>query len=186
VLKVDGESGIPDNLSMDPAEDGVGWHLVDNKKYQSPTHSFYYGNPETGDYGTDYSNSGALYIKNVNLMPNMDYTLSFSLYMDTEQSSYYDTLSVSLIYLGESFTVWTKSSVEDFETWDKYSVDISAFAGKTVDIKFFFDTVDSFANSSEGIYLDDILIESNCVKSDFLTLIAPSMTIFIFSPKKML
>jgi hypothetical protein len=42
------------------------------------------------------------------------------------------------------------------------TIDLSSYAGQTVTIKFDFDTVDSVANSTEGVYIDDITIYHNC------------------------
>ena len=47
-------------------------------------------------------------------------------------------------------------------SWMAVSVDLSAYAGQTIGITFEFDTVDSVANSTEGVFIDDIFIYDNC------------------------
>ncbi len=43
--------------------------------------------------------------------------------------------------------------------WDQVQVDLSPFAGQTVNIRFRFNTVDGAVNNQEGWYIDDILVK---------------------------
>src|SRR5262249_1522659 len=45
-------------------------------------------------------------------------------------------------------------------TWKAASFDLSSYAGKTIFLRFSFDTGDSVANTYEGWYVDDVQISS--------------------------
>ena len=86
--------------------------------------------------------------------------LSFLLYMDTESSASYDKLQV---FVGTT-SLWVKSTttVPKMKAWQEVTVDLSAYQGQTIQIRFEFDTKDSIGNSGEGAFLDNITIYHNC------------------------
>jgi len=86
--------------------------------------------------------------------------LTFLLYMDTEGGSIFDVLTVYV----NGASVWVKDSTSTvtMKVWQTITVDLSAYAGQSVTVKFEFDTVDSLYNSTEGVYLDDVTIYNNC------------------------
>ena len=45
-------------------------------------------------------------------------------------------------------------------TWTTQAVDISALAGKTLQIRFNFDSVDCVSNATKGVFIDDVLIQA--------------------------
>src|SRR5207247_1121145 len=52
-------------------------------------------------------------------------------------------------------------------TWRSASVNLSAYAGQTVLLRFNFDTIDSVANTYEGWYVDDVAIQVPGGVNDF-------------------
>ena len=58
--------------------------------------------------------------------------------------------------------------------WVSNTVDISSFAGKTIKLRFRFDTVDNFYNSTEGWYVDNIVIRSTSLEQPPVITVQPA------------
>jgi hypothetical protein len=158
VTTYDFESGASTGWTIVNSDTKVGW-VVSTKRPSGGSYSLYYGDPAVGNYDTTSSNDGTATTPPVTLAANKKAGLTFMLYMDTESGTSYDMLKV---YVG-SAVVWTKSSTTVTQkTWMPISVDLSTYAGQTITIQFEFDTVDSIANSTEGVYIDDVTIYSDC------------------------
>jgi hypothetical protein len=82
-------------------------------------------------------------------------------YMNTETGSSYDRLWVYVKTPTATFTVWEKANVLP-ATWVEITADLSAFAGQEIQIQLDFDTVDSIANDTLGVLVDDVQILSSC------------------------
>ena len=48
------------------------------------------------------------------------------------------------------------------KAWTLVKVDLSSFGGEAITIQLRFDTVDSVANSTEGVYVDDLTLTRGC------------------------
>lgn len=142
----------------------VGWQIVQGKKFTSASGSLYYGNPETSNYESGGANAGTATSPFINLPKGYPIELSFQLYMDTEQVNSFDKMFVK-IATGEpkETIVWDKNKLANYKQFTNQKVDLTPWAGQTIQIKFVFDTVDSAYNYYEGIYLDDIKVTTTCV-----------------------
>jgi hypothetical protein len=83
--------------------------------------------------------------------------------MDTEMGTTYDSFRVLAEADGTTLELWNKSAA-GFSTqkWFEAEVGLGALAGKTVTLRFVFDTNDGVANNGEGVYLDEIAITRGC------------------------
>ena len=92
--------------------------------------------------------------------------LNWRLDAHTDPSEYcsgndnYDVLRVQV----NSNTVWQKCAdqLEQVPSWQNQEIDISAYAGQSVQTKFRFYTSDSLYNNGEGLYIDDFNITVKC------------------------
>lgn len=127
----------------------------------SGSSSWWYGDTASGTYDTGSANSGglrspALYI------PDTGYALRFNYTYETEPPApFFDRRIVQvatqpdgpytdLLVLGDdNMGVWHNSP----------PVDLSTFAGQTIYLRFWFDTVDDVLNGFRGWYIDDVVIE---------------------------
>jgi hypothetical protein len=145
------------------------WHLSTGRGSQaghSATHSFYYGQGEGanggGNYQTDgLSNAGALVSPSITL-PSGGLALNFNYVLQTERTTGYDLAQLQISTNGgASFTTLAGYNVvAESSTWRAAApVNLSAYAGQTVQLRWFFDTVDGFANNFEGWYIDDVQIQ---------------------------
>jgi hypothetical protein len=159
--KTDFESGLG-GFTVSAATSGVGWQVSTLRPHVG-AQSLYYGNPTTKTFDTPGSaNSGTATSAAINLPAGQNAALTFWLYMDTETSSYYDTLSVEV----SSKQVWIKDSTTmpygNFKKWIPIAISLGGFAGTSATIVFKFETKDSSSNSMEGVYIDDIAIVTTC------------------------
>ncbi|HEY6169414.1 MAG TPA: Calx-beta domain-containing protein [Verrucomicrobiae bacterium] len=150
------------------------WHLSTGRGTQtghSASHSLYYGRNEGPDGGGDFDAGDT---EGVVVSPLIDLagasgplTLSFNYLLQTEGGTTFDHALVEIsTNNGTSFALLSGTSqtnsaiVPTGLNWRTASVNVSAFAGQVIRLRFHFDTVDGVANNFEGWYLDDIVIAS--------------------------
>jgi hypothetical protein len=90
-------------------------------------------------------------------------SLKFWLYMDTESGSSYDQLTISVVKNGVVTQIWSKATAGvGMLAWKEYTVSLAGYAGSTVQLQLFFNTVDSIANSGLGVLIDDLRVTNAC------------------------
>ena len=147
----------------DDMESGLGWipnGLWHHETYKSssPVSSWAYnlGGPYT--YNTGSTNSGSLTSPIIDLTNFSSATLAFETFYQTESTgTLWDQRKIQIGVDGVFIEV-DQLSGDPMMEWNAYATDISSYAGKNVQIRFFFDTVDGYINDYEGWYIDDILI----------------------------
>jgi hypothetical protein len=156
----DFEAGLG-GFTVDAAVNKVGWQ-VSGTRYKGGTKSLYYGDLTGGSYDNGAANKGSASSSAVSLPVGKKAALIFWLYMDTETASTLDVLTVK----AGGTTVWTKSAstmgAQSFQRWIPVEIDLSSKAGSSVKIEFAFDTKDAWSNGGEGVYVDDVIVVSNC------------------------
>ena len=88
-------------------------------------------------------------------------SVDFNYVLRTEGSTFYDAAELQIdTGLGWQ-TLAAYNGVAESSTWTAAEpVELSDYAGQSVRLRWFFDTIDSFANSFEGWYVDDIRIQA--------------------------
>ncbi len=121
--------------------------------------SWYYGNAAC-NYDTGVRNSGSLTSPEITIPASAKSAfVSFWYYYQTESAgTVWDQRFVQISTDGINFTSLTQLSGDAMNTWIQKSVDVSAYAGKTVQLRFFFDTLDNIANNFKGWYIDDLAV----------------------------
>jgi len=85
------------------------------------------------------------------LPPEPSASLSFELIQNVEESCPYDTTYVFV----NGQTLYTNCD----QNYDgKVTIGLGAFAGQPVNIRIEFDTGDSYGNSGDGVYIDDVTV----------------------------
>ncbi len=143
------------------------WHLSTGRGLESGhsgDDSLYFGQ---GESSTGGGNFDAGLVKGEVLSPVLTLdtvggaVLSFNYLLQTEGGSSYDRASVEISQNGGAFTplVSTQSSTLALTSvWINKTIDLSAYEGSNIQIKFKFDSVDSGFNDFEGWYIDDIKV----------------------------
>ena len=138
-----------------------GWQLWGSALFsKSGKGVLYYGNINKQNFEFGASKGTATLPKIT--LPATASTLTFWLYMDTEGGSF-DNLIVNLTVNGAKSQAFNKSS-SGFPTnqWKEVKIDLTAHAGKELQVELLFDTIDSIGNSGKGVFVDDLLIQTKC------------------------
>ena len=135
--------------------------------------ALYYGDPQAKNFNFGATAGTATSPKWS--VPGPGAKLEFSFYFDCETSTTYDKFYVyllvndvktnvgiaslptngAIVYKGQANYSLTKK-------FHDVSLDVSAYAGKQVQLQFYFNTGDSIGNSGQGIFVDDIRFSSPC------------------------
>jgi subtilisin family serine protease/PKD repeat protein len=150
---VDGTGGIP-NPSL--------WHQS-QRRAASPTNSWYYGQESTGNYNTGMANQGSITSPDIDLSSLVGSELTFRHFLSTENLSPYDTGSVQISNDGGFNWATVSARISTADNWINESVDISAFDGSSIKVRFHFATLDSILNNFEGWYVDDVVVQGTYI-----------------------
>lgn len=168
---------------LDTSADKLGmmWNVTSHvdgvsgqSRWTSPTYALYFGDPdkpcmndpsaicpnfENGSVVASTATSPSISLPQAGTVE-----ATFQVFIDSESSDSYDKLELQVIQGASTTTVWQKSDVGG--TTDGVFVtataDLTTFAGATVQLRFMFDSSDSFANDGEGVYIDDFTVTSVC------------------------
>jgi hypothetical protein len=141
------------------------WHQADSSSpypaSHSGTHSWWYGQDATGNYDTGSANSGDLTSPHI-YIPSTGYYLRFWYMYETEtQGLDWDQRWVQISVDDESFNNILQFSDEPMNWWlQSLVIDLSGYAGHTIQVRFHFDTLDAYNNGYRGWYIDDFDIST--------------------------
>ncbi|QEL17919.1 proprotein convertase P-domain-containing protein [Limnoglobus roseus] len=125
----------------------------------------YYGIDASGNYNTGARNFGTLDSPPIAVPAGMSTQLSFNYRLQSESGVSFDVASVQVSTNGgATFTTIASNgagSIPQTLTWSPLSVNLTPFAGQTIIVRFSFDTVDGFANSTLGWQIDDVSVSSS-------------------------
>ncbi|HNB50680.1 MAG TPA: PKD domain-containing protein, partial [Anaerolineales bacterium] len=164
------------------------WHLEDETSacgslinpFISSSHAMYFGNA-TCTFSETTSVSGTLnYIAPITLGVGVSPVLSFWTYEETEcgngggggnSPDSYCGYDARLVQVSTDQLTWTTLYYGGIEgIWNPVSLNLSAFEGQTIYLRFSFDSEDNVANEFLGWMLDDIEIRTQ----EVITIPAPS------------
>lgn len=152
------------------------WHL-DSRRANSPSTAWYYGK---GDYDTGYwtpdpwfpgpesgtftstANWGTLTSPAISLAGVTRPTLAFAEWSAVEPDPTLDRTIVEVSTNGTKFKPVFESHGTGWD-WQERVVDLSAYAGNTIYVRFHFDTINQYNNYYEGWYIDDVAVYSGPV-----------------------
>lgn len=133
----------------------------------------YFGNGT--DFGGDVASCGATQSAMFVLNPAESWTAEFELFMDTEPNEgcpgggfpSSDAFFISVVDYSNAGTetiVFDKSELAcgDFGSWSSQSINLDAFSGQDIALRFHFDSFDGVANDGLGIAIDDIQFVKGC------------------------
>ena len=158
--------GAADGLVLvDSAKSGLGWNF-DTKRSVSGGSSLYFGNPADHTYANGKHVAGTAATPNLAVpkASGLKPRLEFWLFLDTEETAGFDLLTVSAVDSDSATTLWTSDAIggSTHGVWQRISADVSALAGKSIQLVFSFDSKDAYVNSFEGAYIDNVTITSGC------------------------
>ncbi len=152
--------------SSTPGPDGadVSWVLTDLRA-NSGDRSMYFGNVDTGNYNNGGISRGTATSPEISVPASGDYKLSFYVYVDVRTDTTKDLFKVDVMDGLTPTTVFSKVAVPTaaYRNWFQVTgLDLGAFKGKTVKLRFSFDSVDTNPGTNQGLFVDDILVQREC------------------------
>lgn len=163
-LATDFEDDTAAGFELDPAgAGGVGWRPGSDP--EGPGQALYFGNAAGTSYdGNGARVSGAAWSPRMTLPAGVALTLRFRTWQDVEAIPGQDPFTVQLVSpQAEATLAWSRPEGFRMREWQAVEVDLSALAGRTVRLRFGFDSLDGAANEGRGVFLDDIAVVSTCV-----------------------
>ena len=167
----------PSNPATAEDVDGL-WHLTQRRAtdgIHSSSFSFYYGKETLGNYNVGRSagilTSPEIDLSNATTLENV--FLSFNYLLQTENSPTRDNAIVQIKQASESDwtdlarltdkATWTTvtgdpTAVSEATTVADAALNLNAYRGKIIQVRFVFDSVDNLLNQFEGWYVDDVQV----------------------------
>ncbi len=131
--------------------------------YVSPVSAWYFGQVQSCDFETGERVVGTLTSKTITGIAAGS-LLRFSYYRDVEQaaSGSYDKTTVEVAEAGSDAwkVLWSKDSQKASQrAWlDSAPLSLTDFAGKQIQLRFSFDSVDDYNNGLTGWLIDDVIV----------------------------
>ncbi|MCP4409235.1 MAG: hypothetical protein GY807_16070, partial [Gammaproteobacteria bacterium] len=146
-------------------DDGNGgpalWHQSTHRAHSATT-AFYYGLATTLNYETGGPNTGSITSVPIDLSNVVGVNLSFQHYLRKEASIIYDTARVQVSIDGG--ISWVDVYIPSQDTagsgFEKVDVNLAAYAGQYIQLRFSFETLDTVHNDAEGWVIDDVTVEA--------------------------
>ncbi len=132
------------------------WHQSTNRAL-SPTTSWYYGIEGVFNYNTGGSNSGTLTSEPISLPVASQLLLNFEEWSEVEGLASFDRTRVQISTDAVTYTTVFESHGTS-GVWESRSLDLTAYSGSTIHLRYWFDSIDGFFNNFEGWYIDDVEI----------------------------
>jgi hypothetical protein len=152
----------------DTVEAGVnGWKATglwkqSTARSSSPTHSWLYGETISSVLQYNTGVMGSLTSPTIRI-PQTGYYIHFTYRYKTESpSQFWDQRIVQVSKNGGPFENVYQLSDDPVETWLlSPAIDLGAYAGSNIRIRFFFDTLDNILNTGDGWYIDDVQVNTS-------------------------
>jgi hypothetical protein len=129
------------------------WNITTARAW-SPTQSWVYN--DGVDYDDGGTNSGELTSPVIDLTTVPLANLTFWTWYETEGGMSYDQMWVQISENAGPFVNEYQINPSSMNMWLPISLNITSHVGNNIQVRFFFDTVDSIANNFEGWYIDDV------------------------------
>lgn len=163
------------NLTSTTLAGSLGWE-ASTDRFVSPPTSIRFGSDTTGNYDTGIQENGILALPPMGLANDALHMLRFYLYLDTEKftaAPLYDVLWVRIVVdpagAATTTSLWESATTVGGTTngtWQKINLDLSPFAGQTIQVLFEFDSGDGSWNEYEGAFLDNIEVTTACCSTN--------------------
>lgn len=105
--------------------------------------------------------------------PTDKVTLTFQLFLDVENGTGFDALTLKIVQGSKKTEIWNKDAIGGSgSTEGKFllqAVDLSAWAGKSVQLEIAFDSKDDSINDGEGVFIDDLTLSTTCKAGETAT-----------------
>ncbi len=151
--------------------DGL-WHLAQTGEaaclaygYHSGNNAFYFGNPDTCTYEVGDRVSGSLTSPLITGIGTHS-QLSFKYLLAVEPNAgSFDSADVRVVVAGREYPLRNLQATGPDHWRETPPISLAAFAGQNIQLRFRFDSVDSYNNNFPGWFVDDIVVENDNEKT---------------------
>lgn len=156
VFEDDMESGAG-KWTVDDSKDNL-WHLS-NLRFNSPETAWYYGQEKERNYDTGKANEGTITSVPIDIAGADDALLTFYEWSEVQRNRRFDRTRVQISTDGTSWSTVFESHGTDGR-WEQRDVNLAQFLQETgtIQVRFWFDTVDETFNEQEGWFVDDVRV----------------------------
>lgn len=175
------DAGTADGFSQSAPTGTLKWQPVSlqdpvtgDPRYTSPPSALYFGDPSKPfpDFDTGEAVAATIASPTVLLPATGRVAARFQVFLDVEAANDFHLFTLSVQSGASSQQIWSKSKLPQVPTggFVPVEVDLTPWLGQSISLRFRFDSVVSSFNFGEGVYLDDIVIDSTCSGSQSATL----------------
>jgi subtilisin family serine protease len=206
LLNANFETSTPDNTWTIDAGTNNLWHNSIGHRDEpghSATHSMYFGagekyvkkgsRPETftegtyevvkkGKGGGSQIAAGTITSRSMTLAAGGQITVDFNYLLETQSTAGLDVAALQIKPTGSGTwtTLATYNDVAESSTWIAAStIDISTYAGQTVQLRFSFNTVTAQDNKFEGWYVDDVVVRQTTPHDNYSFTLADAQPVTV-------
>ena len=143
------------------------WH-VSEVRSQDGIMSARFGTPESDTYASSGRSWGRIKTERLYGEAGVVGSLTFWLWLETEQTPGYDILSVKLLTPGKEEVLWDSESIGGTTEgeWRRITLEVAAPPKVDTYIAIEFDSVDGIINGYEGPFIDGLMLSTNCCLAD--------------------
>ena len=134
------------------------WHLT-GLRFNSPETAWYYGQEQDRNYDTGEAHRGTITSGVIDIAGADDALLSFYEWSELQNNTRFDRTRVQVSTDGTTWrTVFESHGTEG--RWARRDVDLSQALSESgsIQVRFWFDTIDETFNENEGWYIDDVRV----------------------------
>ena len=177
-----GKWTVTDNYAGNPGAGGVVWSAASvygpdgGLRAFSPPAAAYFGRTDVpcaddptqkcATYDNGQSVGAVMTSQAFTVPPAASAALTFQLYLDVE-SGFFDAIQISVLdaaggktQLLDKQDVWPSGSTDG--KWVPQTLDLTPFAGQKIQLQFRFESYSSTNNSGQGVFLDDLVVSTQC------------------------
>lgn len=143
------------------------WHLSERRS-ASPSHAWYYGLEDSGNYDTGTRNYGSLISPEISIPEGaQNVVLNFQQFLKTQNdassSGWLDYDQAKVEVSSDNGQNWNHLAIfrSSLDWTGVYTQIPGYYLSSLIKIRFTFDTVDPFANDYEGWYVDDVVVSAD-------------------------
>ena len=140
-----------------------GWSLADSGQSLSAPGALYYGHPTNKSYACgDFGHQGTAQSPEFTVPTDFGTEVEFDIWMDVEAAGGFDEVWVEVVSGTQVTTVFDKTGLLPTLEWNHRVLSLAAWKGKTIQLRFRFDSIDGLFNDGEGVYVDNFKVTNDC------------------------
>jgi len=106
--------------------------------------------------------AGAVLSAPVAIPPGVQTRIRWRTWLDVEDAPGRNLLRLEAAWDGQVVGIWERPAGFPMRLWQWVEADLSVLGGRTVTLRFSFDSVDDLPGPGQGVFVDDVSVQSSC------------------------